>query len=116
MDKLLSAMYLISSIAGFVDIQSCVWEKTIRKQNKKIKIKNRNLLAYRNQNFIPGLLTGYQNYVVVSGSTWKGGCGFYSKKKKSFAVRQVLSKKHLSSQNEWGTVYWNDAHQGKLGS
>ena len=104
------------TVAGFVDIQSCVWEKTIRKQNKKIKIKNRNLLACRNQNFIPGLLTGYQNYVVVSGSTWKGGCEFYCKNNISFAVRQVLSKKHLSSQNEWGTVYWNDAHQGKLGS
>ena len=51
-DKLLSVMYLISSqsewdmqqcvqfptVVGFVDIQSCVWEKTMRKQNKnKIK-------------------------------------------------------------------------------
>ena len=46
MDKLLSAMYLISSewdmqqsvqfhtVVGFVDMQSCVWEKTMRKQNK----------------------------------------------------------------------------------
>ena len=50
MDKLLSAKYLISSewymqqcgqfttVVGFVDIKSCVWEKTMRKQNKnKIK-------------------------------------------------------------------------------
>ena len=46
MDKLLSAMCLISSewdmqqcvkfptAVGFVDIQSCVWEKTMTKQNK----------------------------------------------------------------------------------
>ena len=46
MDKLLSAMNLISSewhmqqwvqfptVVGFVDIQSYVWEKTMRKQNK----------------------------------------------------------------------------------
>ena len=50
MDKLLSAMYFISSkwdmhqcvqfptVAGFVDIQSYVWEKTMWKQNKKIKL------------------------------------------------------------------------------
>ena len=46
MDKLLSAVYLISSewdmlkcvqfptVVGFVDIQSCVWENTMREQNK----------------------------------------------------------------------------------
>ena len=46
MDKLLSAVYLISSewdmlgcvhfptVIGFVDIQSCVWEKPMREQNK----------------------------------------------------------------------------------
>ena len=46
MDKLLSAMYWISSewdmqqsvqfptVVGFVDMQSCVWEKSMRKQNK----------------------------------------------------------------------------------
>ena len=50
MDKLLSAMYLISSewdmyqcvhfliVVGFVDILSCVSEKTMKKQNKKIKL------------------------------------------------------------------------------
>ena len=31
-----------------------------------------------NQNFISGLLTGYQNYEGISGSTLKG-CGFYIK-------------------------------------
>ena len=50
MDKLLSVMYLISSkwdmhwyvqfptVVGFVDIQSYVSEKTMWKQNKKIKL------------------------------------------------------------------------------
>ena len=48
MDKLLSAVYLISSewdmlqcvqfftVVDFVDIQSCVWEKAMREQNKNI--------------------------------------------------------------------------------
>ena len=48
MDKLLSAVYLIScewdmlqcvqffTVVDFVDIQSCVWEKAMREQNKNI--------------------------------------------------------------------------------
>ena len=57
----------------------------------------------RNQNFISGLLTDYQNYEGISGSTLKG-CGFYIKNNISFVVRQELTKKHSSSQSEY------DAH------
>ena len=32
-----------------------------------------------NHNFLPGILTGYQNYEDISGSTLKRGCGFYIK-------------------------------------
>ena len=58
-----------------------------------------------NQNFIPGLLTGYQNYEGISGSTLKGGCGFYFKNNISFVVRQELTKKHSSSQSEY-EAHW----------
>ena len=47
-----------------------------------------------NQTFISGLLTGYQNYEGISGSTLKGGCGFYIKNNILFVIRQELSKKH----------------------
>ena len=40
----------------------------------------------RNQNFIPGLLTGFQNYEGISGSTLKGGCGFCIKSNISFVL------------------------------
>ena len=54
-----------------------------------------------NQNIIPGILAGYQNYEVISGSTLKGACGFYIKSNISFAVRPECSKKHYSSQSEY---------------
>ena len=58
MDNLLSTVYLISSewdmlqcvqfptVVGFVDIQSCVWEKTMREQNKN-KNKNKIIPTYK---------------------------------------------------------------------
>ena len=66
-----------------------------------------------NQNFIPGLLTGYQNYEGVSGSTLKGGCGFYIKNNISFVVRQELSKKHSSSQSEYEAQWIEIKHTSK---
>ena len=54
-----------------------------------------------NQNFIPGLLPGYQNYHGISGSTLKGGCGFYIRNNILFVLRQELSKKDFSSQSEY---------------
>ena len=66
-----------------------------------------------NQNFIPGLLTSYQNYEGISGSTLKGGCGFYIKNNISFVVRQELTKKHSSSQGEYETHWIEIIHTSK---
>ena len=66
-----------------------------------------------NQNFIPGLLTGYQHYEGISGSTLKGGCGFYIKNNISFVVRQELTKKHSSSQSEYEAHWIEIMHTSK---
>ena len=66
----------------------------------------------RNQNFISGLLTDYQNYEGISDSTLKG-CGFYIKNNISFVVRQELTKKHSSSQSEYEAHWAEIMHIGK---
>ena len=62
---------------------------------------------------MPGLLTGYQNYDSISGSTLKGGCGFYFKNNISFVVRQELTKKHSSSQGEYEAHWIEIIHTSK---
>ena len=66
-----------------------------------------------NQNFIPGLLTGYQNYEGISGSTLKGGCGFYIKSNISFVVRQELTKKLSYSQSKYESNWIEIMHTSK---
>ena len=66
-----------------------------------------------NQNFILGLLTGYQNYEGISGSTLKEGCGSYIKNNTSFVIRQELSQKHLSSQSEYEAQWIEIMHKSR---
>ena len=61
------------------------------------------------KNFIPGILTGYQNWEDISGSMMKGGCGFNI----SFVITQELSKKHLSSQSEYDAQWMEIMHTNK---
>ena len=55
--------------------------------------------------FHPGLIDGYHKYEGNTGSSKKGGCGFYVKDTVAFANRSDLDIKHKSNKSEFETKW-----------
>ena len=55
--------------------------------------------------FHPGLIDGYHKYEGNTGSSKKGGCGFYVKDIVAFANRSDLDIKHKSNKSEFETKW-----------
>ena len=55
--------------------------------------------------FHPKVLDGYKNYLVVTGSTSKGGCGFYLNENLNFIERKDLNFKFKEDDDECESIW-----------
>ena len=59
----------------------------------------------KNHTFNPNVLEGYKNHLGITGSTAKGGCGFYPNETLNFIERKDLNFKIKQDDQEYESVW-----------